>query len=457
MDHAQAQTALADLALAVTYRPVAQLRPDPKNARLHSKAQIGKLARSMQVFGFVIPILTDSGGGVIAGHARLLAAKQLGMAEVPTICLEHLSKAQIATYKIADNRLAELATWDDRLLGESLQDLSLMNLDLLETTGFDLAEIDVRIEGLDILPEVGKADPADAVPTPAAGPAVSAPGDLWRLGRHRIYCGDALKPESYAALLDVGERADMAFTDMPYNVSITRHVGGLGSIKHREFGMASGEMSPTEFEGFMGSAMDLMVQHSRDGAINYHCMDWAHLLPLMRAAETRYSETKNLCFWMKDNGGMGSLYRSQHECVLVVKCGSGKHVNNVQLGRFGRNRSNVWRYPGANSFAGRKSEEGNLLAMHPTVKPVQLVADAILDCSARGDLVLDPFLGSGTTVIAAERVGRRCVGMELDPLYSDAIVRRWQVFTGDQARLASTGATFEETTAIRGTSQGGVS
>lgn len=439
---ANAQAAIADLELIVTYRPLSHLKPDPKSARLHGKRQLKILARGIAEFGLVVPILIDGEGGVIAGHARLLAARQLGLATVPTITLDHLSGPQIAAYKIADNRLSELSTWDDKLLAESLRDLTLLNLDFsLDITGFELAEIDVRIEGLEIAPETGKTDPADAAPV-STGPAVSAPGDLWVLGRHRVVCGSALEPASYLQLMDE-QQAAAAFTDPPYNVRIGGHVSGLGRIQHREFAMASGEMTTAEFTAFLTQACAGLAANSRDGALNYICMDWRHLPELMEAASTVYSELKNICVWAKDNAGMGSLYRSQHELVLIYKKGSAPHCNNVELGRHGRNRTNVWSYPGVNSF-GRKGEEGNLLALHPTVKPVKLVADAILDCSVRGDIVLDAFLGSGTTLIAAERVGRRCFGLELDQLYVDTTIRRWQSLTGDTARHAGSGQSFDE-------------
>jgi hypothetical protein len=227
-------------------------------------------------------------------------------------------------------------------------------------------------------------------------------------------------------------------------VPIQGHVSGLGAIQHREFAMATGEMSEADFITFLTNVLGLSARYSRDGSLHYICMDWRHLPELQAAGDAVYTEQKNLCVWVKDNPGMGSFYRSQHELVLVFKHGTAAHRNNIQLGRHGRNRSNVWNYPGVNSFR-RTSDEGDLLALHPTVKPVKLVADAILDASARGDVVLDPFLGSGTTLIAAERVGRRCRGIELDPLYVDTIVRRWQALTGDVARHAVTDLRFDDT------------
>ena len=304
-----------------------------------------------------------------------------------------------------------------------------------------MGEIDLRIASLEEPPERDD-DPADVVPEVPAGPPLSKNGDLWVLGRHRVLCGSALETPAFAALMGE-ERAAMVFTDPPYNVPIDGHASGLGAIHHRPFPMASGEMDRTEFTAFLGEAFRNLAAFSVDGSMHFVCMDWRHVEELLAAGRAVYGELKNLCVWVKDNAGMGSLYRSQHELVFVFKHGRNGHRNNVQLGRFGRNRSNVWRYPGANSFA-RCGEEGNLLALHPTVKPVAMVADAILDCSARGDIVLDAFLGSGTTLIAAERTGRRCYGLELDPAYVDTIVRRWQKLTGGSARHAASGRSFDD-------------
>ena len=379
---------------------------------------------------------------MIAGHGRLLAALELGMSEVPTLCLEHLSPVQIRAFMITDNRLTEIATWDDRLLAQQLKDLSLIGLDFdIEACGFEMGEIDLRIAELEDEPDQAD-DPADAVPELPARPPISKIGDLWQLGRHRVLCGNALEHADLEALMGE-ERAALAFTDPPYNVPIDGHASGLGAIHHRPFPMASGEMDKPAFTAFLRQVCQNLAAFSRDGAIHFICMDWRHLDELLTAGQDVYGELKNLCVWVKDNGGMGSLYRSQHELVFVFKYGRNGHRNNVQLGRFGRNRSNVWHYPGGNSFA-RCGTDGNLLALHPTVKPVAMVADAILDCSARGDIVLDSFLGSGTAVIAAERTGRRCCGLEVDPVYVDTAIRRWQAQTGEDARHAASGRSFDD-------------
>jgi DNA modification methylase len=428
--------------LEVTYRRIDELKPDPANPRRHSKQQIRQIANSIKAFGFNAPILIDRNGNIIAGHGRWLACRELGWSEVPTLCLDHLTPAQARAFLIADNRLAEIASWDDQLLAQQLKELSLLVLDFkIEDIGFEMGEIDLRISSLED-PPAAKDDLADLLPEPPASAPISKIGDLWVLGRHRLLCGTALDSVAFAALMG-DARAATIFTDPPYNVPIDGHASGLGATHHRPFPMASGEMSRTEFTAFLGQAFQNLAAFSLDGALHYITMDWRHVEELLAAGREAYTELKNICVWVKDNGGMGSLYRSQHEFVFVFKHGRNGHRNNVLLGQFGRNRSNVWTYPGVNSFA-RRGEEGNLLALHPTVKPVAMVADAILDCSARGEIVLDAFLGSGTTLIAAERTGRRCYGLELDPAYVDTIVRRWQALTGGSAFHGDSGRSFDD-------------
>jgi hypothetical protein len=432
--------ASSDRHLAVTYRQIDELKPDPKNPRSHSRRQIQQIAKSIEAFDFNVPVLVDANDNIVAGHGRLLACRLLGRTTVPTISLSHLTPEQAKAFLIADNRLTENSEWNDRLLAEQLKELSLLDLDFeLDATGFELAEIDLRIESLN---EDGATedDPLDRIPV-AVGPAVAQPGDIWSLGRHRLFCGSAVEGAAYAGLLE-GEKAALVFTDPPYNVPVQGHVSGNGAIQHREFAMASGEMTEVQFTGFLRQCCTLLAAHSLPGAIHYVCMDWRHVGELLAAGEGVYTELLNICVWVKHNGGMGSLYRSQHELVFVFKNGAASHLNNVQLGKFGRNRTNVWQYRGVNDF-GRMTEEGNLLAMHPTVKPVALVADAILDCSRRGDAIMDAFLGSGTTLIACERTGRSCYGLEIDPLYVDTAIRRWQKYTGEAAVHVATRQTFD--------------
>ena len=428
--------------LKIIYRSIEDLTPDPANPRRHSEKQIRQIAASIEEFGFVVPILIDRNRRIIGGHGRALAGCAVGMTEVPTVCLDHLTPAQLRAFAIADNKLTENATWDDRLLAEQLRDLSLLGLDFsLEVTGFEMGEIDLRIASLEESPAPGD-DPADVLPEVSVGPWVSQLGDLWFLGHHRLVCGSALDAGAFAVLMGE-ERAAAIFTDPPYNVQIDGHASGLGAVHHRPFPMASGEMNKAEFTAFLARALCNLVAFSTAGSLHYICMDWRHLDELLAAGGEAYGGLKNLCVWVKHNSGMGSLHRSQHELIFVFKQCAAAHRNNIQLGQFGRNRSNVWHYPGANSF-GRWGEEGNPLALHPTMKPVALVADAILDCTERRGIVLDTFLGSGTTLIAAERTGRRCCGMELDPGYVDTTIRRWQALTGGSARHAASGSSFDD-------------
>src|SRR5262245_40642547 len=424
--------------LQIEQTPIYALRAHRHNARTHSQRQIRQIADSIRRFGFCNPILVDDDLTILAGHGRVAAAQILKLESVPTVRLSHLSEADKRAYVIADNRLAEKAGWDRSLLAIELQSLIDIGFEV-ELTGFETAEIDLL---LDEALEAGGLTPAtdDDVPDKRNGAPISRPGDLWILGHHRLLCGDARDPDCYARLL-AGENADLVFTDPPYNVPVNGHVCGLGRVRHREFAMASGEMSEPAFTQFLATTLSLAVNASRDGALHFVCMDWRHLFELFSASRPLYDDVLNLCVWNKSNGGMGSFYRSKHELVAVFKVGTAPHINNVELGRHGRNRSNVWDYPGVNTFkAGRLDE----LASHPTVKPVALVADVLKDASRRADLVLDPFAGSGTTIIAAEKTGRMAHALEIDPAYADVIVQRWQSYTGKRACFATTGTTFEE-------------
>jgi DNA modification methylase len=422
----------------VDYRNVADLRPRTNNPRTHSKKQLEQIANSIRRFDFTNPVLLDTDGQIIAGHGRVEAAKMIGMAEVPTLCLSDMSEADVRAYVIADNRLAENAGWDRELLGLEFQYLSELDIDLdLSVTGFELAEIDCLISEVSF---GDKQDPADDVPELATGVATARPGDIWAIGPHRLVCGDATLPEAYAALL-AGEKASMVFADPPYNVPIQGHVCGLGKTRHREFAMASGEMSKTEFVTFLTKVFTNLAHFSTDGAIQFQCMDWRHVGEILAAGDAAYTELKNICVWAKNNGGMGALYRSAHELVFVFKSGAAQHTNNVELGKNGRYRTNVWSYAGANSFGRSRDAD---LAMHPTVKPVAMIADAILDCSRRKEIVLDPFTGSGSTLLAAHRTGRRGYGIEIDPQYCDLIIRRLQDAAKCKAVLLGDGRPFDE-------------
>lgn len=427
----------------VAERDIGTLRPYARNARTHSKKQIKQIAKSIERFGFTNPVLVSDEGEIIAGHGRVEAARLLGWKTVPTIALSHLSETERRAYVLADNKLALNAGWDKEILAIELQALVELDFDL-ELTGFSIAEADL------VIAEAGDADP-DAPDGPddavefATGLPVSRKGDLWQLGRHRLLCGDARSALDFEALME-GGRADLVFTDPPYNVKIDGNVCGLGSVKHREFAFASGEMSESQFTAFLSDTLGNASRVMRDGAIAYVCMDWRHMGELLAAGTSVFTELKNLVVWNKTNGGMGAFYRSKHELIFVFKQGTAEHTNSFGLGETGRYRTNVWDYAGISSISGSRSEE---LAMHPTVKPVALIADAIRDCSRRGEVVLDCFGGSGSTLIAAEKTGRCARLIEYDPLYCDTIIRRWEKLTGKQATLAVTGAAFEDVTEQR--------
>lgn len=423
--------------------PIDLLKPYPGNARTHSDAQLATIARSIQTFGWMNPILAERDGTIIAGHGRWLASRQLGVARCPVIRVEHLSSDSVRAYRLADNRLAELSGWDSDILEIELQHLSSIELDFnIETIGWTHAELDVMLSDEE---DSDKGDPTDQDVGPPAGAAVSQLGDLWLLGKHRLLCGSALEAGAFQELMD-GKQAAMVFVDAPYNVKIDGHVSGLGKTRHREFAMASGEMSDSEFREFLASNAKLLAANVAPGAIVMMCMDWRGLLTLQLAIAEAGLSLINLAVWTKSSGGMGSLYRSQHELVLITKHGKARHANNVELGRHGRYRTNVWRYAGVNSFGKGRMEQ---LAGHPTPKPIAMVADAIRDVSKRGEIVLDSFMGSGTTLLAAERTARVAYGMDLDPCYIDLAIRRWEKMTGQSAVLAATGQSFAEVTAKR--------
>src|SRR5882757_8395055 len=424
----------------VTMRAVDDLKANPRNARTHSAQQVEQIAASVREFGWITPIVVDEDGVVLAGHGRLQAARLLGLTGVPTVQVKHLTAERKRAFMLADNRLAELAGWDESLLTIELKELSDLSIDFnFEVTGFGTVDLD-RLE----TPAPVKASKQEVVPEMERDhPAVSALGDLWKLGPHLLLCGSALEEASYAKLLGE-QRAQMVFTDPPYNVKTDGHVCGLGSVHHPDFQMAAGEMSESEFIRFLATFMGLATRYSDDGAIHQICMDWRHVAEVLAAAGNLY-EYKNLCVWNKTNAGMGTFYRSKHELVFVFKVGTASHINNFGLGEKGRYRTNVWDYAGVNTFKRGRMEE---LRTHPTVKPLPLVIDALKDCSNRRGVVLDPFVGSGTTLLAAEKTGRIGRAIELDPYYVDAAIGRWQGLTGEAAVHAETGQTFDELAAV---------
>ena len=426
--------------LSIRYQPIRNLKHNPRNSRAHSPRQIRQIADSIGAFGFNNPVLVDKDNTIIAGHGRVAAAKLLGMTEVPTIRLDSLSTDQIRAYVITDNRLAEKAGWDKSILAIELQHLLNVESEFeITVTGFEIPEIDLILSVEETEPEAEDLFEVDEESEP-----ISQPGDSWELGKHRILCGSALEQECYTLLL--GKKrlvADVVFVDPPFNVRVDGNVSGNGAIHHREFQMASGEMNEFQFISFLTASLKLLARNSATGSVHFVCMDWRHMGELLSAGRQVYESLLNVCVWVKNNGGMGSFYRSRHELVFVFRNGKGKHRNNIQLGQYGRNRTNVWEYAGINTLS-KVGEEGNLLALHPTVKPVAMVADALLDCSAPGDIVLDAFLGSGSTVIAAERTGRLCYGIELDPIYVDTAIRRWQRYTGSHAVHLASGKRFDD-------------
>ncbi len=422
--------------------PIAALRPNPKNPRKHSSRQLKRLAAIIKKIGFINPVIADETKMILAGHGRVTAARQLGLTEIPVIIFDYLTPAQKRAYLIADNRIAEQAGWDRELLavelGELIELLPAEGLDVT-LTGFEVAEIDLLIADMATSPPA----PEDVLPT-MPSKVVSRRGDLWQLGKHRLLCGDARESGNFAKLMN-GATAAAVFCDPPYNLRV-RDIGGRGKIQHPEFAFASGEMQPAQYREFLTQTLGNGVHVSAAGAVHFVCMDWRHIADLIEVGRGLYGAMLNLVVWNKTNSGQGSFYRSQHELIGVFRAGDEGRRNNVQLGRFGRNRSNLWTYPGANTFAPSRMDA---LSTHPTVKPVALVADAILDCTSRGDVVLDPFAGSGTIVLAAEKTGRVAYAMEYEARYVDVAIRRWEGVTKLEATLAGDGRTFEEIAASR--------
>ena len=413
----------ADRRLEVNYTRIEKLIPDPRNARTHSKKQVTQIAESIRAFGFTNPILADPMGNIIAGHGRLRAARELNLAEVPVIVLAGLSEPQKKALRLADNKIALNAGWDMEILKLELTDLSLPEVDIdLGLTGFSPGEIDVALADSE--------DPDDEViPAVPENPRVNS-GDIWQLGEHRVACGDGRDAGFLQNVVGKGASIDCAFLDPPYNVKINGHANAKG--RYREFAMASGEMSEAEFRMFLAETLGACAKVSRSGAVHFICMDWRPMDDVTASVDDIYGNLLNICVWNKSNAGMGSLYRSKHEMVFVYRVGDEPHINNVELGKHGRNRTNVWDYPSVNSMRGSRRED---LALHPTVKPVAMVADAYCDVTRQNELVLDIFLGSGTSLVAAERVGRPFRGLDIDPAYVDLAMQRWSDLTGKEPQL----------------------
>jgi DNA modification methylase len=415
--------------------PIGQIRANPRNLKTHPRKQIRQIADSIVQFGFVTPLVVTEDGELIAGHGRYEAAKLLGLRRVPAIVLAGLSPAKRRAYAIADNKIAENAGWDRERLAIEISELT----DLLIEEGLDVSVLGfepAEIEQLQVDFETNSSDPDDAIdPNWAKASAVTKAGDSWVLDKHKLSCGDARDSEHVDRLMR-GCRANMAFLDAPYNVQIASMVG-RGKAKHAE---------SEGYIRFLGRTLDVAASVSSKGAVHFVCTDWRHIGELLTAAKPVYGDMLNIVTWVKSNAGQGAFYRSQHEFIGVFRVGKATHLNNIELGRHGRSRSNVWHYAAVNSFGAGRMDE---LRSAPRCKPVALVADALKDCTRRGDIVLDTFCGSGTTILAAERVGRYARAMEIEPRFVDVAIQRWQTFTRKDAIHAQSGLSFDEIAAER--------
>lgn len=424
----------------IVRRLLRTLKDNPDNARQHSKKQLKKLADAMSQIGFIGVIIIDENDTILAGHGRRAAALMAGIDAADCVVVDHLTQAQKRAFALFDNKIGLDSSWDLEKVSLSLAKIVELDINFdLSMTGFDARELDEIAVALhpddkavslqdERLPEIPEGEP------------VSKVGDRILLGDHVLVCGDSRAVETFRQLMGA-EQATMVVSDPPYNVRINGHVGGSGKIAQREFVMASGEMSETEFTAFLTAVIEQCAAFSIDGSIHYHFMDWRHMGELLAAGHSHYTELKNVIVWDKGVGGMGTFYRSRHEMIFVFKNGKAPHINTFDLGSSGRYRTNVWTYRGLNTGGAHRQEE---LSLHPTAKPVQMLADAMLDCSRRGSIVLDPFGGSGSTLIAAEKTGRRARLIELDPIYVDRIVRRWQIFAKDDAVFTEAGESFDE-------------
>lgn len=413
---------------------ISELKAYSQNPKNHPEKQIQQIAASIKEFGFNSPILLDEANEIIAGHGRMEAAKIMQLDTVPVIRLSHLSEAQKRAYRLADNKIAENGGWNTDLLRLEISELEQICNDFdITITGFEDVEIDVLTNPN----ETKTADEQlNKIPYIPENEIVSKIGDIWTMGNHRIICGNSLEADTFKNLM--GDKvADMILQDPPYDLKIGGHVC---RTEHKEFAMASGEMTSEEFTEFLKSSFALCEQYLKDGGLSYNFMDWRHIGEIMAAGRDIYKSFINMCVWVKSSGGMGSLYRSQHELCFIFKKGKESHTNNVELGKNGRYRTNVWHYAGVNSFGRHKAD----IKMHPTVKPFEMLRDAILDVTKRGDIVLDSFLGSGSTLIAAEKSKRICYGIEFEPLYIDTTIRRFKELFGIDAIRESDGRTYSE-------------
>ena len=419
---------------------IAELKGLTRRARKTEPAQLTRVMNSIREFGQTVPVLIDKNNRIIHGHIVVEALRKLGAKEVFCVQIDHLNERQQELLHVALNRTAESGEWHIEDLGSLLVDLEANGL-AIEISGFSAQEIDILTTSVDIGEEAETAggDPADECPEPPVTP-VSILGDFWRLGDHLLLCGDATKPESYTLVLGKVKAAAI-FTDSPWNLKIDGFVSGLGKVKHADFKMAAGEMSVEQFQTFVRAFTELCAEHLAEGGAFFSCIDHRSVDLIIAEAKLAGLKHINMAVWNKGSGGMGSYLRSAHELIPIFVKGDKLAVNNVELGKHGRDRTNVWSYPGANR---KGSSAGKALKHHPTPKPIELVRDALLDVTKRGAIVLDPFIGSGTTILAADRATRKARGIELDPAYVDVAIRRWQEMTGKEAVHAETGLTFSQ-------------
>lgn len=421
--------------LCIKSIPVTDIIVYNKNVKEHGDEQVRQIANSIKEFGFTNPILIDEKNEIVAGHGRYAAAKLLGLETVPVIQISHLSDKQKRAYRIADNKIAEKSGWNTDLLKMELSELETICDFDIQLTGFDTIEVDTLLTNTKTKKISEKENSVQFITDEEI---ITKPGDLWLIGNHKLLCGSSLEEGSFIRLID-GKTADLVVQDPPYNLS-AKSIGSSGNTKHTDFQMASGEMTSAEFTKFLSNNFALCSKYSNKNALIYNFMDWRHCREILDAGEANFGSLINLCVWKKPTGGMGKLYRSQHELCFVFNNGDKHYIDNVELGKHGRYRTNCWEYGAVGSFGVHKSD----IVMHPTVKPYEMIKDIILDASPRNGIVLDSFIGSGTCFIAAEKAKRRCYGIELEPKYCDTAIRRMHDLFGIDAVNAESGKTYTQ-------------
>jgi DNA modification methylase len=422
--------------LTVQRVPIDAVGPSDAPFRRHPATELNKIRKSFEKFGVVNPLLVTRNGTIVDGEARWQVLKESGASYIEVIVIADRSSAELKTLRLALNRIGEDAKWDSSNIRIALEDIAAERIDL-DFTGFDTPEIDHYLN-LDLLQANVEENGSDIPPVDVR--AVSSPGAIWRLGNHSVGCGSATDLAFVSRVLD-GRAASVCFVDPPYNIKVDGFITGKGRHRHREFVQGAGEMSTDEYFGLLRDSFLVLKESCSPRALMYACIDWRHVMEMTVAGRACDMPLYTICVWTKTNGGMGGIYRNAHELVCVFRAGTEAPLDNVELGRHGRNRTNVWSYPGMSSFG---KEHDKLLGSHPTVKPVTMIADVLRDVTKRGDIVLDTFLGSGSTLMAAQETGRICCGVELDPLYVDVAIRRWQNATGREAVLTETGEPFND-------------